>query len=136
MSSEIGDGRGAIGTEEARVALAFAVRVARAVSVAVVHVVAHVGSDTLALAVRISLAVQVALLDEVLNELHRKIRLVCWHHMAGLRHDDRCEVFVVAIPAASQLLITELVDILVDLPRLQVKHLTIIEIDPLDPFKL
>ena len=56
--------------------------------------------------------------------------------MAGLRHDDRCEVLVVAVPAAGQLLITELVDILVDLPRLQVKHLAIIEFNPLDPFEL
>ena len=56
--------------------------------------------------------------------------------MAGLRHDNEAEVFVVAVPPSHLLRAVELVVVLVDLAGLLVKDLSVGKVNLLDPLQL
>ena len=56
--------------------------------------------------------------------------------MAGLGHYNCCEILMVPVPAAHFLRTVELVKVFVDLSGLEIKHLSVIEVNLLDPLEL
>ena len=115
--------------------MALSVRVAETISVAIIHVTAHVRSHALAATISVSFAIKVAFLNEIKYKLHGKIRLEGWDHVAGLRHHNHREVIVMSVPASNFLRTVKLVQVGVYLARLLIKQLTVGEVNLFYPLE-
>ena len=76
-----------------------------------------------------------ALCYQIFYELHAGVRLVSRYHVTSLRHYYCCKVFVVTVPATDFLRTIKLVVVLINLPRLEIKHFATIEVNLFDPLE-